>query len=261
MVIHKAGYSLSYGNAMPVAYTGTQMLLSYLSKVGVNKEDDIIIACDGRGNWRKELEEEYKGTRSAQREKSNLDWDKIYNDFDWLLEQFKQSASWYIIGLDRIEADDIASVVVRENLDKEIVLISFDQDWQLLWNFDNVKIFSPLVTYKSKKGAYKVKPKDFNPYELLNKKIRKEVSDDLVNEVKSEEQYEIRKTIVNLLELPDYIEEPIKAELQTMKKGTDKVDKFPFENSLRKKFAKLYEDKSKVITYEDCVNYKLKKRR
>jgi len=157
------------------------------------------------------------------------------------------------------EADDIASVACRYFKDKEIILVSYDSDWEMLWHYDNVKIFSILKKYKGIKGSYKVKPDNFNAFKLLSKKIEKETTDNLVNPILNEEDYENRKVIVNLLELPEFIESQIVEEFEKLKDKDDNLDLIPYK-SLREKLGNLYNDKAKIINYKSCVERELKKK-
>ena len=79
------------------------------------------------------------------REKSGLDWDTLYAGFNQLLEDINRGTDWHVVQLDTIEADDIASVACRYFTDKEIILVSFDSDWEMLWKYPNVKIFSSTI--------------------------------------------------------------------------------------------------------------------
>ncbi len=244
---------------IPPTYTALNMILSALRKIGVDPFDEIILACDGRGNWRKDYEKEYKANRKAYRESfEDINWEEMFAKFDELLENLNKGTDWQVVKIDKIEADDIASVACRYFKDKEIVLVSYDSDWEQLWKYDNVKIFSILKKYKGVKGSYKVKPQDFNVYELLSKKIEKETADNLVNPILNTKDYENRETIVSLLELPDFIEGRITEEFKNLKEKTGNLDLVPF-NTLREKLGNLYNDTKKIINYEDAVKYEEKK--
>ncbi len=252
MILHIACYASVNNKAVPATYTACVMLLSYLRKIGVNESDTIIIAVDARNCWRKDYEKTYKGNRSEQREKSGLNWDELFKDFDNLLIQLDKATDFHIIKVDRTEADDVMAIGCRYFSNKEVVLCTFDSDLEQCWHYENVKIFSPKVKYKSTKGAYKVKPDNFNAQLLIAKKINKEVSDNLINPILNEEDYENRLLCVNLLTLPKFVEQPIIEILEGLPlKGQD-YQWLPFQNSIRPQFESLYANKSKVLTYEAC---------
>lgn len=259
MVLHIACYASVNNKAVPPTYTACIMMLSYLRKIGIDEDDTIIIAVDARNSWRKDYEKEYKGNRSEQRAKSGLDWDNLFKQFNELLLQLDKATDFHIITVDRMESDDIMAVGCRYFKDKEVILCTFDSDLEMCWAFPNVKIYSPKIKYKSTKGAYKIKPENFNIDLLIAKKINKEVADNLTNEILNEEDYENRMLCVNLLTLPKFVEEPILKRLKNLPiKGRD-LQWLPFQNSIRPKFETLYTDHSKVIKYSDCVKYQEKK--
>ena len=166
--VHRAIFSYRYNRQIPVEYTALNMILSCLIKIGLDTSDKVIVACDGRGNWRKDYEAQYKANRKEYRESfDDIDWNDMWSKFNVLLEKVNESTNWYVIKIDKIEADDIASVCSRYFKDREIILVSYDKDWELLWEYDNVKIFSQLLKFNGLKGAYKVKPSNFNAYKLL----------------------------------------------------------------------------------------------
>lgn len=259
--VHRAIFAWRKNKQIPPTYTALNMILSSLRKIGIDPFDEIILACDGKGNWRKDYEKEYKANRKAFRESfEDINWKEMYNKFDELLDNLNTGTTWQMVKIAKIEADDIASVACRYFKDKEIVLVSYDSDWEQLWKYDNVKIFSILKKYKSVKGSYKVKPENFNVYKLLSKKIEKEATDNLVNPILNAKDYENRKVIVSLIELPEFIENQITEEFKKFKDKDDNLDLIPYKG-LREKLGNLYNDKAKVIKYLDCVLRETKKQK
>jgi len=63
-VIHRAIYSRNTqlqktngeGFIPPSTYTACSIMISNLKKIGLKKEDKVIIACDSKTNWRKEID-------------------------------------------------------------------------------------------------------------------------------------------------------------------------------------------------------------
>jgi len=247
---------------IPPTYTCLNMMLSALRKIGVSPFDQIILACDGQGkNWRQQYDIEYKKNRKAFRESfEDINWKEMFNNFNDLRDKLNAGTDWQVIQIDKIEADDIASVACRYFTDKEIILVSYDTDWEQLWAYENVKIFSLLKKYKGVKGSYKVKPENFNVYNVISKKIEKEVTDNLVNPILNAKDYENRKVIVSLIELPEFIENQIIEAFENfidMEKEGD-LDLVPYK-ILREKLGNLYNDTAKIINYEDAVKYEEKK--
>lgn len=256
----RATFAWRKNREMPLEYIILNMILSALTKIGVNPQDEIIISVDGKGNWRRDYEKGYKANRKEFRESfEDLNWEEIFEKFNKVKEWLDKGTDWHIIQLEKIEADDIASASCRYYKNKEIILVSYDKDWEMLLHYPNVKIFSILKKYKSKKGAYKVPSPNFSAYKLLTSKIKKEATDNLVNEVKNDKDYENRKICVNLLELPEYIESQIKNEFDKLSEKKSDITEIPFK-SIQERIGKLYNEKDKIVTYDDCVKYEEKKR-
>jgi len=254
--VHRAGYALRNGANLDIKYSIMMMILSCLKIIGVSQGDLIIVACDARNNWRKDYSDEYKSQRKGQRESSGLNWQNIFNQATDLLDDIDIATNWNVISVDKTEADDVASVACRYKpfQDKEIVLVSYDEDWQMLWNYPHVKIFSQHP--KSKK--YKIKPDNFNVYQLMAKKIKKEVSDGLISPILTKEDRATREMLVNLISLPEFVEEPIKAALDKIDYTKDiRLDRLP-GRKIPETFMDIYK-LDKVVTYEDQVAKEEKK--
>jgi len=251
-------YAWRNNRAIPPTYTALNMIISSLKKIGVDPDDEIIVAVDSeKGSWRKDFDSNYKADRKGKREQqTDIDWTEVFNSFDELLDTLKVTSPFHIVKVDKMEADDIIAVGCRTFKDNECVIVSYDQDYEQLCALENVKIFSPIKKFKGKKGAYKqVK----SPYAILAKKIEKEASDNLVNPILNEEDFEIRKTIVSLLELPDFVELPIQNKLTNLEEKEYDLNEFPFD-SLRNRFRDIY-NSTEIVDYEESINYKKKTRK
>lgn len=232
-------------------YTTLNMILSSLAKVGINKEDKVIIAVDSpEGSWRRDLDGQYKSNRKENRESyEDIDWEYLFVKFNNMISRLDLSTPFNIITLPKIEADDIISVGVRFFSDKECIIISYDSDFEQLLSLKNVKIFSPL----SKK--YKI-VKD--PFKSLVSKINKESTDNLLTPVLNEQDFDTRQTLVNLLNLPEYIESEIEKTLKQLpEQKSYNIELFPFQ-SLIKRMNNLDNIKN-IVKYSDSLKKKRKK--
>jgi hypothetical protein len=233
-IMHKAIFAFRNTCVVPATYTYMRMILGYLKRIGTTVDDRVIIAEDF-GSWRKKVDPVYKAQRKDFRE-SKEDaswWAELYKEFNEFIPKVEPGLPWYFIKIYDCEADDIASVCVRyyNNYDEKI-LISSDRDWEMLCQLDKVKIFSPITKkYKIVKA----------PMKVLMEKIQGDKSDNLLEKPKNEEEFERRKKIVNLLELPIYIEEPIKTKLSQLTPKGVNWKKIPFR-SLRIELEKLYKE-------------------
>jgi len=232
----------------PATYTAMSMILGNLKRIGVDKDDLILVCCDYLGSWRKEYEVKYKGDRAEKRAKSPVDFDRIFKEFNWMLEQIEEGTNWHILKAEHLEADDWMAGICRYYKDREIILLTSDSDLEQCWEYKNVKIFSP----HRKMKRYKIRPTNFNVYNIIAKKIYKETADNLTHPVLSQEDYDKRMKIVNLLELPDWVENIIKGTLSNIKPKTEYTNRLPY-NTINVRYQELYNDKSKVLTYEDTL--------
>lgn len=247
--------------AIPIGYTYLNMILSNLKRIGIDKEDRIILAIDQGHSWRKQFDSDYKANRKIARDAlaEEIDWKSVFNNFELTYLKLNESTDWHIIRINTIEADDIIATACRFYKDKDIVVVSSDADLQQLTAFKNVKIFSPLVKIKGGKGGYKIVK---NPYKIIAEKVAKgDVADNIIiRESDTKEDVEIRELIINLLELPEFVEQPIIEKLKSLPEQKDlNIDKFPFRN-LADRYFQIYE-KDKVITYEDCIEKVEKKKK
>lgn len=268
----------------PSHYTFFQMLISLLKRVGVSKEDTVILAGDGRNSWRKFFYPNYKKQRADFRESFKLiDWSKHYDKIGKVLKAIDEATNFHTIWLsncwnvadilfsgegqkftdeDEIEnvqldyspeADDVIAVCCKYFKDKEIVIISKDADLEQLCTSERVKFFSMNTKWKGGTGVYKeVK----NAYKILAKKIEKgDVSDNILpgeTDDNSEKASQIRELIIDLNNLPKWVELPIIEVLNNLPEKSEDFSKLPFQQSLAKRFPQIY-SKDKIITYEDSM--------
>lgn len=245
---------------LPASYTYVSSLTSCLKKIGLNQDDTVILALDDK-SWRKNLCADYKSNRQEAREKHTLiDWQKEFDAISRINSQLDYSTPFHLLRIPNCESDDIASVASRVFKDKELILATIDADWQMLAYYSNVKIFNlNFKTPKGKGGYIKVTKED--ALKILAKKCRLGDKGDnvLVYPNEDEEDANLRKTLVNLLELPQDIELAITEVLQNLpnKQGI-KWDNLPFKDSLGKRFGQIYDSQFK-IDYDYCLQLQEKR--
>ena len=241
--VHRSifAWRVSPNKQIPATFTALSMIFGSLARIGISKDDLIIFACDSpKGSWRRGVDFAYKANRKAKREQfEDIDWKQQYGEFDELKRNLEESTPFYFVMYDKMEADDIIAYGVRHFSDSECIVISTDSDFEQLAAFKNVKLFSPVSKqYKHIK----------NPYKILAKKIEKETADNLVTPIITAEDYEKRKTIVNLLELPSFVEQNVAEALSTVQEKTYDINKLMF-NTLKDRFFNLY-NSNKIVPYE-----------
>ncbi len=134
-------------------------LKSYKKKYG-KEYGDLVICCDGRKYWRRDVFEHYKANRKKMRDNSDLDWHLIFDTLNEMRQDIAQHFPWRVIHVDRAEADDIIAVMtewvqsndfVMEGLVEEpqkILILSSDKDFKQLqlapFSSGNVRQWSPM---------------------------------------------------------------------------------------------------------------------
>jgi len=110
----------------------------------------VIVICldeSSNGYWRKDIYHGYKFSRKPNRDKSEIDYVKIFGEVEKLIEQIKQNLPWKVVQVPRAEADDIMLVLAKEfNNSEKILIHSPDKDMiQAQCNNDNVFQYSSLT--------------------------------------------------------------------------------------------------------------------
>ena len=113
---------------------------------------ELIIACDDKNYWRKDIFPYYKAHRKEDRKASTHDWNKIFDCLNKIRDELKEYFPYKIIQVDRAEADDVIGVLAKRfgvylnNKDTEKVLIlSGDKDFGQLQKYLNVDQYSPVL--------------------------------------------------------------------------------------------------------------------
>jgi len=225
-------------------YYFLRMILGYLKKLNADKNDQVIIALDGRNSWRKEILPTYKANRQAARDKmADRDWwAERFKEFEEAFEKWNSILNWHFIKIPTIEADDVAAVACRLFTDKEIILITTDHDWYMLSVHKNVKIMNPTTKeYKSiAKNASPFVQID-NGFKILQDKIANgDISDNVIGKCQNQIDYQNRKIIVDLINpLPENIEQKIKQKLLTLLPKNLQIHLVPYK-SVQKELIKIY---------------------
>ena len=112
---------------------------------------ELVLCHDSRHYWRRDFFPEYKASRRKGREKSDLDWDAIFQCLNAIKEEIKINMPYKCLEVYGAEADDIIGTLCA-TISEEIMIISGDKDFIQLQKFPNVKQFSP-ITKKTVNGA------------------------------------------------------------------------------------------------------------
>ena len=120
-------------------------ILSIKKKFG-SDYGNIVLCCDNKNFWRKDIFPYYKGNRKKIRENSGYDWSMIFNTIMQTKKDLREIFPYKIIEVDRTEADDIIGTLVK-NFSKyeKTLIVSSDKDFKQLQKYPNVTQYSPIL--------------------------------------------------------------------------------------------------------------------
>ena len=130
-------------------------LRSYKNKFG-KEFGQLVIACDNKKYWRKQMFPYYKANRKKARDDSGFDWHAIFEALNQIKSELAEHFPYAVVEVDTAEADDIiASLVmwsqehdlVQQGLEAEpqpVLILSGDHDFTQLQRYKNVKQYSPI---------------------------------------------------------------------------------------------------------------------
>ena len=119
---------------------------------------DMVIACDSKNVWRREIFPNYKAGRKANRAKSEHDWDTIFSMLHTIKDEIKTFLPYKVIEIETAEADDIIATLIKKNKrviapehKKKVLILSGDKDFIQLHE-PNVKQYNPVLNKFVGKG-------------------------------------------------------------------------------------------------------------
>ena len=128
-------------------------------KVKFKEFGEVVIACDSRKYWRKEVFPYYKANRKKAREDSGFNWPLIFDSINLIKEELKAVFPYKVIEIEGAEADDVIATLVYWSLENDLkegtlvpepmplLIISGDHDFNQLQKYKHVKQFSPTLNY------------------------------------------------------------------------------------------------------------------
>jgi hypothetical protein len=107
---------------------------------------ELVIACDDRKFWRRDIFPYYKANRKKSRAKSELNWTQIFDALHKIRDELKMFFPYRVVQVDGAEADDIIGSLVMKYGDtsEKILVLSGDKDFVQLQRYNNVKQFDPV---------------------------------------------------------------------------------------------------------------------
>ena len=118
---------------------------SYKTKYGA-EYGEIIVACDNKNYWRRQLFPYYKANRKKNQAASELNWKAIFECLNKIREELKHVFPYRVIDIESAAADDIIGTLCREfgNTNEKILIMSGDKDFIQLHRYINVKQYDPV---------------------------------------------------------------------------------------------------------------------
>lgn len=111
-----------------------------------SKYGDVVICCDNKKYWRRDVFPFYKAHRKKDRDESGFNWGLIFEVLNKIREELKQNFPYRVLDVEGAEADDIIAVLAaRYSPHEDILIISGDKDYIQLQKYDNVKQYSPIL--------------------------------------------------------------------------------------------------------------------
>ena len=108
----------------------------------IEEYGELILCCDDRKTWRKEMFPNYKASRKKSRQVSGIDWQNLYDCLNQLKDELRYWFPYKLIQIEKAEADDIIATLVGLISERTLILSS-DKDFVQLQGF-NVRQYSPM---------------------------------------------------------------------------------------------------------------------
>lgn len=117
-------------------------LRSYRNKFS-DEYGELVIACDNKNYWRKQVFPYYKANRKKSQEASELDWAAIFECMNKIRAELKEFFPYKVVDIETCEADDIIATLCK-HCDEEILIMSGDKDFIQLHTYSHVKQYDPV---------------------------------------------------------------------------------------------------------------------
>jgi len=108
------------------------------------KYGEMVLCCDSKHYWRKDVFEHYKANRKKARSKSKFPWTEFHEYYDKIKLELVSNFPYKIIEVYGAEGDDIIGTLVpRMCAHEPCLIVSADGDFQQLQQYPNVEQWVP----------------------------------------------------------------------------------------------------------------------
>lgn len=119
---------------------------TYVKKFKESHGPEVVIACDNKNYWRRDIFPHYKAGRKKAREASGHDWNTIFECLNKIRDELKNFSPYKVIEVDTCEADDIiATLTMKYSATQKVMILSSDKDFAQLQRYPNVEQYSPIL--------------------------------------------------------------------------------------------------------------------
>lgn len=117
-----------------------------------DKYGNVVICCDDKNYWRKEIFPYYKAHRKADREASDMDWKLVFECLDTVKQELRDVFPYKVLQVETAEADDIIASLVKYHASpleggfefEPCVIVSGDKDFIQLHKWGDTSQWSPV---------------------------------------------------------------------------------------------------------------------
>ena len=186
-----------------------------------NDYGEVILCCDDKNYWRKQIFPYYKANRKKARETSPLDWKMIFNTLHTIKDELRDNFPYVVLQTESAEADDIIATMVERygNNGQSIMIVSGDKDFSQLQRYKSVSQYSPIT-----KKMIKVDDPMVYLYEHV---IRGDSGDGIPNIMSRDDVF------VNGLRQKPLTKKKVAAMIEDMKRGIT-----PFEGEVKRNYLR-----------------------
>jgi len=112
---------------------------------------ELVICCDDKRYWRREVFPHYKANRKKDREASGIDWSTLFDTMAKIKEELREHMPYKVVQVSRAEADDVIASLchyygrfINSDSNESILILSGDKDFAQLQKYANVHQYAPI---------------------------------------------------------------------------------------------------------------------
>ena len=232
---------------------------TYVKKFKATHGPEVIIACDNKKYWRRDIFPYYKAHRKKARESSGHDWSSIFEVLNKIRDELKNHSPYKVLDVDTAEADDVIAVLaIKYSSNQKVMILSSDKDFAQLQKFPNVEQYSPILKKSIKEPLPTVQLK-----QLI---IRGDKGDGIPNILSKDETFidGIRQKPITEAKIINWLNQDPKEfcnddMLRNFKRNEMLIDLTQIPETLKQSIIDSYEN-TKAHTRQEFMNYMIANR-